>query len=611
MKHTTLPSPSGRGVGGEGRAASLEERRLDKIDPVKRELIKNALIGICDSMLVGIVRTARSTNIKNTMDFSAALCDTEGRLVAQGLAVPAHLGAIMPALAGCMEYFGADIHEGDILTSNDPYSGCSHLNDIFMFKPVFVGGSRIAFLCLILHHTDLGGRVPGGNASDSGEIFQEGLIVPPSKIVNRGEPNSTLLRIFAHNTRVRQRMMGDIYAQVAALQTAEKELVKLALAGGAENLRCYMAELIDYTERLTRARIAELPDGQVEFTDWNDDDGAGGGPVKFHLMLAKRGEEFIVDFTGTSPQGRGALHTNYAFTASCTYAALRCVIDPDIPNNAGFYKPITVIAPEGTFVNVRYPAALGARGQGGYRIRSCVLGALAKLLPGRVPACAGGSEFAIVFAGYEGAERRPYLHLEFHNCTGQGGGPDRDGQDGGPYAIGNLANVPVELLEAENPVLVEAYAFIPDSAGAGKYRGSLGIVRQYRILAEESTVNLRSDRHLHACFGIFGGEAGAMSRSIVNPGTASEQHVPSKFVRTMHRGEVFRGEMAASGGYGDPYTRDPAAVVEDVRQEKVTLAHARSAYGVCIDPHSLTIDAAATKECRAEPRPSDRGKTQG
>ncbi len=196
--------------------------------------------------------------------------------------------------------------------------------------------------------------------------------------------------------------MGDIHAQIAALNLAEKELLKLVGTSGALQLATYMDEFINYTERLTRAKIAALPDGVVEFTDWNDDDGGGGGPVKFHVKLTKKGEEFIIDFTGTSPQGRGALHTNYAFTASCACASLRCVIDPDIPNNAGFYRPITVIAPPGTFVNVRYPAALGARGQGGYRVRSVVLGALAQLLPDLIPACAGGSEFAIVFAGYEG-----------------------------------------------------------------------------------------------------------------------------------------------------------------------------------------------------------------
>jgi N-methylhydantoinase B len=574
----------------------------EKINPVKRELIKNALIGICDTMLVMIVRTARSTNIKNTMDFSAAICDPDGQLVAQGLAVPAHLGAIMPALKGCLDHFGDDIRDGDILASNDPYSGCSHLNDIFMFKPVFVEGRPVGFLCLILHHTDLGGRVPGGNASDSREIFQEGLIVPPSKIHEAGRPNTTLLNIFQHNTRIPQRMMGDILAQIAALNTVEKELKKLATSVQAKELGRYMTELIDHTERLTRAKIAALPDGTTQFTDWNDDDGNGSGPVKFHVTLTKKGDEFIVDFTGTSPQGNGALHMNYAFTASCTYAALRCMIDPDIPNNAGFYRPIRVIAPEGSFVNVRYPAALGARGQGGFRVRSSVLGALAALLPDRGAACAGGSEFAIVFAGYEGEQRKPFLHLEFHNNTGQGGGPDRDGQDGGPYAIGNLANVPIELIEAENPIRVEQYAFLPDTGGPGRYRGALGIVRQYRLLAEESTVQLRADRHVFPCWGLFGGEAGALSHSIMNPGTDRSEDVPSKFVRTMRKGEVFRGEMAASGGYGDPYTRDPSAVAEDVRQEKVTSGHAREAYGVVIDPHTGEPDADATRTERAKPR---------
>ena len=570
-----------------------------RIDPVKRELIKNALVSICDTMLVMIVRTARSTNIKNTMDFSAALCDSAGQLVAQGLAVPAHLGAMMPALKGCLDYFGDDIAEGDILTSNDPYAGCSHLNDIFMFKPVFTGGERIAVLCLILHHTDLGGRVPGGNASDSTEIFQEGLRIPPSKIYEAGKPNSTLLRVFEHNTRIPERMMGDIHAQIAALNTAEKELSALIAATQPAVVKLYMAELIDYTERLTRARIAALPDGTAEFTDWNDDDGTDSAPVKFHVKLTKKGDEFIVDFSGTAQQGRGALHLNYAFAASCSYAALRCVIDPDMPNNAGFYKPITVIAPAGSFVNVRYPAALGARGQGGYRVRSTVLGALAQLLPEQVAACAGGSEFAIVFAGYEGEKRKSFLHLEFHNVSGQGGGPDRDGQDGGPYAIGNLANVPIELIEAENPILVEEYAFIPDSGGAGKYRGALGISRQYRVLAEEATVQLRSDRHLHGCYGLFGGKAGALAKSMLNPATDRREAVPSKFVRTMRRGEVFRGEMAGSGGYGDPYTRDPAAVLEDVRQEKMTLPHALREYGVVIDPATGKVDVKATLGERA------------
>ena len=564
------------------------------IDPVKLELLKNGLVSICDNMLGLVVRTARSTNIKNTMDFSATICDAQGQLVAQGLAVPAHLGSMMPALEGCMAYFGDDIADGDILCNNDPYAGGSHLNDIFMFKPVFYDGRCLAYLGLILHHTDLGGRVPGGNAADSSEIFQEGLRIPPSKIYTAGVPNLTLLRIIEYNTRIPQRMMGDIWAQIATLEGARNDLDKIIGGMGMQAYQAYATELIDYTERLTRVNIAALPDGEANFTDWNDDDGAGSGPIRFQLKLTKRGDEFIADYTGTSPQGRGAVHTNLAFTKSCTYATLRTVLDWDIPNNAGFYRAITVIAPEGSFVNVRYPAALGARGQAGFRIRSVVFGALAMLLPDRIPACAGGSEFAIVFAGYEEQGSKPFLHLEFHNNSGQGGGPDRDGQDGGPYCVGNLANVPVELIEAENPVLVEEYSLLPDTGGAGEFRGAMGIARQYRLLADQATVQLRSDRHLHACWGLHGGGAGAVSHSIMNPDAPNREEMSSKFVRTMRQGEVFRAEMAGSGGYGDPIKRDPQAVARDVRQGNVTRAHALAAYGVVIADDGFEIDLAAT-----------------
>jgi N-methylhydantoinase B len=568
------------------------------IDPVKRELIKNALVTIADNIMLSVVRTARSTVVKNNMDFSASICDAEGQMVAQGLAVPTHLGATMPALKGCLDYFGEDIAEGDVLATNDPYSGGSHLNDIFMFKPVYARGKRVAFLGLILHHTDMGGRVPGGNAADSNEIFEEGLRIPPTKAVERGRPNTTLLRIIEHNVRVPDRNMGDLRAQLAALNLGEKEFAKLLAEHDPEEFGRYMRELVDYTERLTRAGIAALPDGEYQFTDWNDDDGIGSGPVRLHVKLTVKGDELIADFTGTAPQTGGALHTNYWFTASCTYAALRSVFDPGMPNNAGFYRPITVIAPEGSWVNPVYPAALGARGQGGHRVRQVVLGALAQMLPQKMPACVGGSEFAIVIAGNR-ADGKRFLHLDFHNNTGLGGGPDRDGQDAGPYCLGNMANTPVELIEAESPIVVEEYGFLPDTGGPGKYRGGLGIVRSYRLLAEQATVQLRSDREKHAPWGLFGGKAGAPARSYLNHGKATEERLPSKFMRKMSAGDVFRGEMAASGGYGDPLERDPRAVLEDVIQEKMSLAHAEREYGVLIDPATLQIDEEGTRRRRA------------
>ena len=581
------------------RVAAVETS-FTHVNPVKRELIKNALITITDNMVVTVIRTSRSTVVKNSLDFSTSICDSEGQMVAQGLSLPVHLGATMPALKGCLDYFGDDIHPGDILASNDPYAGASHLNDVFMFKPVYKDDELVLYLSIILHHTDMGGRVPGGNATDSSEIFEEGLRIPPTKIYERGSPNETLFRIIEHNVRVPDTVLGDIRSQIAALELGQRDVLKILDEYGTREFKAYMTELIDYTERRTRNGIAAIPDGAAEFTEWNDDNGVGGDPVRIQVKLTVKGGEMIVDFTGTSPQTTGALNPNFWFTASCAYAAIRAVCDPDIPNNAGFYRPITITAPEGCFVNPVFPAPLGARGQAGHRCNSVVLGALAKLLPGRIPACTGGSEFAVVYSGYD-EENKRFLLLEFHNTTGRGGGPDQDGQDAGPYALGNVANTPVEVIEADNPVLIEEYGFLPDTGGAGKYRGGLGMVRQYRLLAEQATVQLRSDRHLHRPWGLFGGGGGSFARSILNPGDES-QSLPSKFVRTMSRGNVFRGEMPGSGGHGDPLERNPQAVFEDVRQEKISLEHAFEAYGVVIDPAALALDEAATEARRAELR---------
>ena len=565
------------------------------IDPIRLELIKNALVMVSDNMMVSVLRTSRSTLIKSNMDFSASILDGEGNMVAQGLALPAHLGATMPALQGCLDYFGDDVRPGDILANNDPYAGGSHLNDIFMFKPVYRDGKRICFLGLILHHTDLGGRVAGGQAADSDEIFQEGLRIPPSKIYEAGKPNDTLLRLIEHNTRVPDKVMGDVRAQLAALITGAEEIEKLIDNYGAKELTKYMTALIDYTERLVRNAISELPDGEAEFTEFNDDDGVGNGPITIHVKVTVKGDKITVDFTGTSPQMGGALHTNYWFTASLSYAALRTVLPADTPNNVGFYRPITVIAPEGCWVNPRYPAAVGGRGQGGYRVRTVVTGALTTLYPDRMPACPGGNEFGLSVTGTTTDQKR-FLHVEFHNVTGRGGGPDADGQDAGPYWLGNMANTSVEIIEAENPLLIDEYGFLPDTGGPGKYRGALGLVRQYRLLAENAIVQLRADRHIYPCWGIFGGKPGGLSHSyFVRNGEREE--APSKFVRPMKRGETFRAEMAGSGGYGDPMQRDAQAVAEDVRQEKISIAHASTEYGVVVD-ETFALDNAATTALR-------------
>ncbi|MDB5369313.1 MAG: Hydantoinase B/oxoprolinase [Roseomonas sp.] len=568
-----------------------------KADPIKRELIKNALVTIADNMIALVIRTSRSVVVKNNLDFSASILNADAEMVAQGLSLPGHLGATGPALRGCLDHFGSDIQPGDILCNNDPYSGASHLNDVFMFRPIFVGSELIGFLSIIIHHTDMGGRVPGGNAPDSTEIYQEGLRIPPVKIMEAGKRNETLIRIIRTNVRVSDMVVGDMLSQMSSLVAAETEFRRVIEDYGVAAVRFYMSELIDYAERLTRQGIAALPDGTGEFTDWIDEDGAGGPPVRIQVRLTVKGDEAEIDFTGTSPQTSGAINPNRYFAVGLSLAVMRTVLDPTIPANAGFNRVVKVITPEGCFVNPRFPAPVGARGLAGFRVRHAVSGALAMLLPDRVGACVGGSEFALVLAGYPKG-KAPFLTLEFHNVTGIGGGPDRDGQDGGPYGLANIANVPVEVIEAEGPVRVECYAFLPDTGGAGRYRGALGLVREYRLLEDEALIQLRSDRQINPPYGLFGGHPGAPGRIIMNPGTSEERVAPAKFIGKMKRGELLRAEMPGAGGYGSPLERDPAAVAADTRQGKISVANARSIYGVVTDDAG-EADLAGTEALRA------------
>jgi len=570
-----------------------------RIDPIKRDIIKNALATVADNMIVTVIQTARSPIVKNKLDFSTAICDPQGRLAGQGLALPAHLGAIMPPLAAVLEDYGDDIRPGDIFINNDPYRGGSHLIDIFMFKPVFENDLLVAFASIIIHHTDIGGRVAGGQASDNSEIYQEGLRIPPMKLYKGNVPNDDLLRLIENNVRVPHRVLGDLRAQVASLSLAEKELLKLIGTYGGRTLIAYMDDLIDYTERLTREAIRKLPDGEADFTDYIDDDGVTGDPIEIHCKLTIRDDTITVDFRGTSPQTRSSINPNVEFTRSCVYAAIRTALDPEHPNNYGFHKPIEIIAERGSFVHPVFPAAFAARGLASHRIRQVVLGAMAKLLPDHMPACYGGSECLIGISGYD-KDYVPFLCQEGQNTTSLGGGPRDDGQDAAAFPLSNVANSPVEVIESESPVLVEEYGFLPDSGGPGKYRGGLGVVRQWRILADEASVQLRSDRYRTPPWGLWGGKPGALGRLRVNPGTPKEHAPPSKGRITMCRNEVLRAEMPGAGGFGPPHERDPARVHEDVLQEKMSVTHALQEYRVIIDPQSLDLDLDATRRLRAQ-----------
>jgi N-methylhydantoinase B len=569
-------------------------------DPIEFELFKNAILSIADEMALTIFRTTYSGVLKDNMDYSTAMFDGEGNLVAQGLTLPSHLGSMPTAMQHMLQTFGGDINPGDIFALNDPFRGGMHLPDIFVFKPVFHRGEVLAYAATICHHTDVGGRVPGSNASDSTEIYQEGLRIPPLKMYDRGNRNETLFALIETNVRMPVRVFGDLRAQLAACYTCDQSVIELANQYGPAKVKQLMTELIDYSERMTRSAISGLPDGVFSFLDHIDDDGVDvGQPIPLQVTIIKSGDQIVVDWTGTSPQVRGAINNTLSFTKSASYCAIRSVLPGNIPNNDGVFRAIEVIAPPGTIANGVLPAACAARGLTGFRMIDCLFGALSKMLPDVVFACSDGGNTGISIGGYY-ADRKPFIYVDFTACA-WGGRPYADGLDGNSNIYANMASSSIEVTEAEQPMQITCYEFITDAMGPGKYRGGAPFRRDYRFTADEAILQVRSDRRVFRPYGLYGGGPGKPSMNYLNP-QAENRELASKVTMQIRRGDIFRHEVAGAGGWGDPLERDPAMVVKDVRNEFVSLAAAQRDYGVVILGPDLAVDQAATWALRTRLR---------
>ncbi|MEO8740769.1 MAG: hydantoinase B/oxoprolinase family protein, partial [Casimicrobiaceae bacterium] len=393
-------------------------------DPFALELIKNALVALADEMALTVYRTARSFVVKEALDFSTALFLADGQLIAQGTCLPFHLGAMPFAVRAVTKAYEHRILPGDLYITNDPYDGSTHLPDIVLVKPVFFAGELIGFAAALAHMTDIGGRIPGGNASDSTEIYQEGLRIPPSRLWREGEPDETMFRLIERNVRVPDMVLGDIRSLIAACLVGEREFIKLNERYGRQEFEQYCRDLLDYTERFTRSEIAKLPKGTWHFVDHLDNDGIDPDPIRIEATVTIRADNMTIDLTGSAPQVRGAINCVYPFTLSTALACVRSIVDLSIPNNAGYFRPIKVIAPEGTVVNPRAPAAVAARGITGIRIADAIFGALAQAVPDVLPACGSNApDVGISFGGVD-EEGKPSVYLEF--LVGSwGGGPGR------------------------------------------------------------------------------------------------------------------------------------------------------------------------------------------
>ena len=565
------------------------------VDPITLEVVKNALAATADEMALVIMRSAYSPVVRDTLDYSTALCDRNGRIVAQGLTLAVQLGTFPTVMQHVLEELAPEAQPGDVYIANDPYGcGGQHLPDLYLIKPVFVDGVLEGYAATMAHHSDVGGIAPGSIAVHATEIYQEGLRIPLCKLVAAGVEDATLWRVLAANTRQPTHVLGDLRAQLAACRVGERGLTALVQRYGADAHR-YTDELQRVAERTMRAELAALPDGVRTFTDFIDGVGANPVPVPISVRVEIAGDEAFVDFEGTSPQVDASINCPVGMVYAACYCAFRGIARVEIPNCEGYMAPIHVHAPPGTVVNPVLPAACGARGVIGYRVYDAVMGALAELVPDRVIAAGEGGPTLVALGGYD-RDRRPFGTTEV--LVGSWGArAQRDGLEGVSNPLANLGNQPVELIEADQPLRIERYGLVPDSGGAGRQRGGLAYVREYTVLAERATLTIRADRRDHPPYGLEGGEPGAPSANVVvSNGESRELPTMPMEADVLGRGDSFTHVSAGGGGFGDAFERDPVAVLGDVLDGKVSATAARERYGVVVVGGE--VDSTATAELR-------------
>ena len=524
--------------------------RNPQSDPIRLEIFKHLFAAIAEEMGVVLRKASYSPNIKERRDFSCALFDSLGKMVAQAAHIPVHLGAMPLSVEAAIHGFD-DLAEGDAILLNDPFRGGTHLPDITLVSPVFVETSDspvlFGFVASRAHHADVGGVSPG-SMPVAREIYQEGLIIPPVRLFRGGKLDQGLLDLILANVRTPQERSGDLWAQIAANQRGVERLAEMAARYGAEEVRCYMGELLAYTERLTRSLLRSLPDGEYAFTDYLDDDGVGNEPVSISVKVTIENDRAVVDFTGSAPQQRGSVNAVYAITLSAVYYVFRCLLGLDAPNNSGCLAPIRVIAPEGTVVNALSPAPVaGGNVETSQRIVDVLLGALAQANQSRLPAASQGTMNNLTIGGRDPQRGRPFAYYETIG-GGMGARPGADGPSAVHSHMTNTLNTPVEALEYAYPLRVLRYEVRRGSGGGGEYRGGDGIRRDIQVLVD-AQVTLLSERRRFPPYGLAGGQPGQTGQNLLIR-EGEEIPLPSKGSIELKAGDVLSIRTPGGGGYG-------------------------------------------------------------
>lgn len=532
-------------------------------DPITLEVLRNALQSIAEEMGATLIRTALSPNIKDRRDCSTAIYTPRGELVAQAEHIPLHLGLMPAVVKKVLEIFPPDsLAPGDAIISNDPYVSGSHLPDICLITPAFAGNRLIAIVANLAHHVDIGGSVPGSMSTIATEIFQEGVRIPPLKISNRGEVNEDILKLLTHNVRTANEFSSDIRAQLSTNLVGCKRLQELEQKTGAETLQVYMEEIINYTERRLRAALKDLPAGTYQFTDYLEGDGINNDRLNITAAVRIDGESIQVDFTGTGAQAKGPVNATRSVTIACVFFVVKAVADPELPASEGIARVVEIITPAGTLVNPCFPAPVAHSNiNTAQRITDTVLGALAQAVPLRVTAAGTGSMSNLTIGGLD-ARQHYYSYVETYG-GGQGAKSDQDGMDGVHVNMTNTMNTPVEVIEMTYPLRVEKYALLPDTGGAGRFRGGAGLVRELTLLAD-AHVSISTERNKIRPWGLQNGLPGRTARCFIRTAGEEQEAIPGKVTRELTRGTTITLETAGGGGFGPPADRDPNLLRQDV-----------------------------------------------
>lgn len=555
-----------------------ERNLLIGMDPLTFEVMRNAFLNLTEEMALTVRRAAYSTNIKTRADFSCAFFDDEQRAIAQSFAQPAHLVSMANVLPTAVREFGPDqLGPGDALLVNDPHRGASHLNDITCIAPVFIAGRRIGYVANMAHHVDVGGASPASLGLNK-EIFQEGVTIPPTRIAHDGKIDDNVLKLLLANVRAPRETNGDLRAQVSANWIGVARVAKLVERYPVETLKTFFDALISYTERWTEREINALPQGTWRAEGFRDDDGFSTEPVRLNVAVTIADGHVTLDVTGSDAQRASSINATRAMSRCCLAFVTRCLMSERLPVNSGFLNRIRVVGPDGLVCTAVHPAAVVGGWEVAQRLAELVWLALFQAMPERVPAASKGIIVNLGFGGYDPRRKEYFCYMETM-AGGNGARSTKDGPDAVQTTLHNTENAPIEEVEIHYPFRIRRYELIEDSGGAGKYRGGMGIRRDFEFPYAPMSFTTLSDGRIFPPWGLDGGHEGRTAHYIFDP-YGEHRELPSKTTIDVPIGGCVRVETPGGGGYGDPSGRDPLKIAEDLRNGKISAQAAEKAYGI-------------------------------